>query len=102
MFHVSIWGLGALFGGLSPPKLPRGDGTGFRFRTGVIKLPLAMYPFSISIDGHVPLQHFDRWACTPKISYDKNAVENNKIVFTNKRIMTLKKIFTDVCINISE
>jgi len=25
-------GLGDLFGGLSPPKLPRGDGTGFRFR----------------------------------------------------------------------
>ena len=47
-------GLGALFGGLSPPKLPRGDGTGFR--TGVIKLSLAMYPFSISIDEHVPLK----------------------------------------------
>ena len=27
MFHVSIWGLGALFGGLSPPKTFRGDGT---------------------------------------------------------------------------
>jgi len=29
VFHISIWGLEALFGGLSPPKpLPRGDGTG--------------------------------------------------------------------------
>jgi len=27
MFLVSIWGLGALFGGLSPPKPARGDGT---------------------------------------------------------------------------
>ena len=45
-----------MFGGLSPPKLPRGDGTGFRFRTGVIKLSLAMYPFSISIDEQVPLK----------------------------------------------
>jgi len=45
-----------LFVGLSPPKLPRGDGTGFRFRTGVIKLSLAMYPFSISIDEHVHLK----------------------------------------------
>jgi len=50
----SVSGLGALFGGLSPPKLDRGDGTGFWFGTGVIKLPLAMYPFSISIDEHVP------------------------------------------------
>jgi len=35
VFHVSFWegGLRALFGGLSPPKLPSGDGTGFRFRT---------------------------------------------------------------------
>ena len=24
-----------------------------------------MYPFSIPIDEHVPLQHFERWACTP-------------------------------------
>jgi len=74
-------GLGALFGGLSPPKLPRGDGS--RFRTGVIKLSLAMYPFSISID--VP----------PKISNDKKTVENNKNVFTNKHIMILKIILTD-------
>jgi len=27
VFHISIWGLGTLFGGLSPPKPPRGDGT---------------------------------------------------------------------------
>jgi len=27
-----------------------------RFRTGVPKLSLAMYPFSISIDEHVPLK----------------------------------------------
>jgi len=26
VFHVSFWGLGALFGGLSSPKPPRGDG----------------------------------------------------------------------------
>jgi len=45
-------------GGLSPPKLPRGDGTGFRFRTGVIKPSLAIYPFSISIDEHVPLKFY--------------------------------------------
>jgi len=81
-----------LFGGLSPSKLPRADGTGFRFRTGVIKLSVAMYPFSISIHEHVP----------PKISYDKKAVENNQNVFTNKHVMILKIIFTDVCINISK
>ena len=45
-----------MFRGLSPPKLPRGDKTGFRFRTGVIKLSLAMWPISISIDQHVPLK----------------------------------------------
>jgi len=28
----------------------------FRFRTGVPKLSLAMYPFSISIDEHVPVK----------------------------------------------
>ena len=84
-------GLGALFGKLSPPKVPRGDETGFRFGAGVIKLSLAMYPFSISIDEHVL-----------KISYDKKAVENNKNAFTNKHIMILKIIFTDVCVNISK
>jgi len=49
-------GLGALFGRLSSPKLPRGDRTGFRLRAGVVKLSLAMYPFSISIDEHIPLK----------------------------------------------
>ena len=38
----NLGGLGALFGGLSQPKLPLGDGT--RFRTGVAKFSLAMYP----------------------------------------------------------
>jgi len=28
MFHISFGGLGALFGGLSPLKPSRGDGTG--------------------------------------------------------------------------
>jgi len=64
--------------------------TGFRFKTGVFKLSQAMYPFSISIDEHVPL----------KFLMTKKSVENNKIVFTNKHIMILKMIFTDVCINI--
>ena len=31
MFHVSIWGAWRFFGGLSPPKPPRGDGTGCTF-----------------------------------------------------------------------
>jgi len=30
------------------------------------------------LDEHAPLEHFDRWACTPKISYDKKAEQNNK------------------------
>jgi len=29
VFHITIWGLGALFGGLSPPKTPGSDGTGY-------------------------------------------------------------------------
>jgi len=57
-FMFQFGGLAAFFGGPSPPKFPRGDGTGFRFRTGVIKLSLAMYPFSILIDEHVPLTFF--------------------------------------------
>jgi len=28
VFHISIWGLGALFGETKPTKDPRGDGTG--------------------------------------------------------------------------
>jgi len=43
-----------LFGGLSLPDLLRGYGTGFW--TDVIKLFLAMYLFSISIDEQVPLK----------------------------------------------
>jgi len=27
VFHVSVWGLGALFGGLSPPNPLREEGT---------------------------------------------------------------------------
>ena len=42
------------------------------------------------------------WPCTPEISYDKKTVENNKNVFTNKHIMILKIIFTDIYINISK
>jgi len=33
---------------------------------------------------YVPIQHFDRWACTPKIAYDQKVEENNKYIFTNK------------------
>jgi len=50
-------GLGALFGGLSPQKLPRGDGTGLGL--GQV-LSNFLWPCSL------PVQHFDRWACTPK------------------------------------
>ena len=39
---------------------------------------------------HVPLPHFDRWACTLKISYNKKAEENNENMFTNKRMMILE------------
>jgi len=31
VFHISIWGLGALFGGAKPIKAPRGDGTGLKW-----------------------------------------------------------------------
>jgi len=30
------------------------------------------------VSDQVPLQHFERLACIPKISYDKKAEENNK------------------------
>ena len=40
MFHISIWGGWSFFGGLSPPKPPRGDGTGltpnFRLATPLL------------------------------------------------------------------
>jgi len=29
VFHISTWGLGVLFGGLSPQNPPHGDGTDF-------------------------------------------------------------------------
>jgi len=45
--------------------------------TGVPRLSLAMYPFSISIDERVPT----------KISYDERAEENNKNMFTNKHMI---------------
>jgi len=32
MFYISIWGLEALFGGLSPPKRPCGDGVVTNFK----------------------------------------------------------------------
>jgi len=56
VFHVSLWGAWRFVWGTKPTKAPPGDDTGFRFRTGVIKLSLAMYHFSISIDEHVPLK----------------------------------------------
>jgi len=34
-------------------------------QTGVPSLFLAMCPFSIPTDEHVPFQHWDRWICTP-------------------------------------
>jgi len=51
----------------------------------------------------LPFQYFIRRECTPKIHYDKKAEENTKNLFTNKHIMILKVIFTDVdlCINAS-
>jgi len=42
---------------------------------------MSMYPFSISTDKHVPLQYFNRWTCTPKISWfchDFHRYINNK------------------------
>jgi len=79
------------FGGLGAcsPKLPRGDGTGFRFRTGVnvIKLSLAMYPFSISINEHVLL----------KFLMTKRLWKITRMYFFQyKHIVILKIIFTDV------
>jgi len=45
---------------------------------------------SQSFSDLVSFQHFDRRTCTPKLSYDKNAEENNKKMFTNKRIMNFE------------
>jgi len=36
--------------------------------------------------GHVPIQHFERWACTSKIFYDKETEQKNKNMFTNKHV----------------
>ena len=52
--------------------------------------------------GHAPLQHCDRWACTPKIFCDNKAEENTENILTYKRTMILKIVFTDMCINISK
>ena len=64
---------------------------------------LGQVGYSQTFSGHVPLQHFVIWACTSKTSYDKKAEENNKNIFTNKHLVILKIIFTDVdlCINTS-
>jgi len=62
----------------------------FRFRTGVPKLSLAMYPSSVSIDEHVPL----------KFLMTKKLRKIAKIYLPIS--MILKIIFTDVCINISK
>ena len=42
---------------------------------------------SQTYSGQVPLQHFDRWACTPKISHNIKAEENNKNIFTKHIII---------------
>jgi len=39
---------------------------------------LGLGQVSLTFSGNVPLQHFVIRSCTPKISYDKKAVENNK------------------------
>jgi len=44
------------------------------YKAGVPKLSLAMYPFSISIDEHVPL----------KFHMTKTGEENKRNIFTNK------------------
>jgi len=62
----------------------------FRFWTGVPKLSLAIYPFSISIDEHVPL----------KFLMTKRLRKITKIYLQISII--LKIIFTDECINISK
>ena len=62
----------------------------FRFRTGVPILSLAMYPFNISIDEHVPL----------KFLITKRLRKITKIYLQIS--MILKIIFTDECINISK
>jgi len=60
----------------------------FRFRTGFPKLSRGMYPFSISIDEHVPL----------KFLMAKTLRKITKICLPIS--MILKIIFTYECINI--
>ena len=59
---------------------------------------VSMYPFSISTDKYVPLQHFDRCTCTPKISYESCHRLWQYIlswlfidIFNNKHIMIFEK-----------
>jgi len=61
-----------------------------RFRAGVPKLYLAMYPFNILIDEHVPL----------KFLMTKRLRKITKIDLPIS--MILKIIFTDECINIAK
>jgi len=62
----------------------------FRFSTGVPKLSLAMYPFSTSVDEHVPI----------KFLMTKRLRKITKIYLPMS--MILKILFTDECINISK
>ena len=62
-------------------------------RTKTTKAPVAT-GLGLGFSGHVPLQL--------AYAYDKNAVEDNKNVFTNEHAMILKIIFTNVCVNISK
>jgi len=61
-----------------------------RFRTGVTKLFLAIYPFSILKDEHVPL----KFLMTKRL----RKITNLYLPIS----MILKMIFTDECINISK
>jgi len=63
----------------------------FRFRTGVPKLSLAMYPFSTSIDEHVPL----------KLLMTKRLRKITKIYLPMGMILKIL-LFTNECINISK
>jgi len=42
---------------------------------------MSMYPFSISTGKYVPLQHFDRCTCTPKISYDNTFYHDYSLIY---------------------
>jgi len=61
------------------------------FRTGVPELSLAMHPFSISADEHVPL----KFLTTKRLrKITKTYLPKSYNDFENK--------FTDICINISQ